>query len=125
MELNQLFSLSFIFLCLAIAAVTEVLRRFVDLILSSPNVPIEKTSKFWNKFLIPISPLVNGVLFGLFVTQYPYPESWGQEGARVVFGMVAGLLSGLVYRVAKSFLKDKLQTLKNNSTPPPPHSLDS
>lgn len=119
-SINELFSLSFICLCLAIAAITEVLRRIAEFVLDKPQVPASKTSKFWTDLLLPIAPFANGILFTLLIKQYPYPEGWNTTGARFILGLVAGSLSGLVYRVVKAFAKDKLEQFKkNNSTPPP------
>lgn len=118
--LSQLFSLPFVFLCIAIAGVTEVLRRIGEYFLDKPSVPMEKTSKFWQGLMLPLAPVANGVIFGFFVKTYPYPETWHEGGARVVFGLVAGLMSGLVYRVAKAMLDDKLKMFQKNTPPPTP-----
>jgi len=113
MELEQsltaLFSLQFISLCLAIAGINEILRRITEFVLDNPKVPASKTSKIWTDLFLPISPLFTGVLITAFAKGLPYPEGWGEHrDSRIMIGFIAGLLSGLVYRVASSFLKEKL-----------------
>jgi hypothetical protein len=120
-SLNELLSLSFICLCLAIAAITEILRRIGEFILDKPQVPASKTSKIWTDLLLPIAPFANGIIFTMLIKSYPYPDGWHSGGSRFILGLVAVSLSGLVYRVAKSFLKDKIENYKKSrSTPPPP-----
>lgn len=114
-SLNQLFSFSFLCLCIAIAAITEILRRIAEYILDKPQVPASKHSKIWKELFLPIAPFANGILFTLLITGYPYPDGWNSSGSRFILGLVAGSLSGLVYRVVKSFLKDKITSFANNS----------
>jgi hypothetical protein len=101
--LSNLFSLQFLIFCLGLAAVIFVVRKFVEFF-----VKTVKVLKLWHELILPVFPVVLGGLTGLFAQMYPYPEGIGSASGRVLFGLVAGLLSGLVYRVVKSLLKAKI-----------------
>lgn len=120
-SLTELFSLSFIVLCLVVAGVTEVLRRITDFVLDNPNIPASKNSKIWTQLILPTSPLGIGIAITLLFPSLPYPDGWHTKDARLLLGFVAGLLSTLVFRIAKSFLKEKIDNYKKSrSIPPPP-----
>ncbi len=105
---QALVSWQFVLFCLGLAAVTFVLRKGIEFfVLENPKMPVTRTSKFWNDFVLPVFPVVFGSLVGWLAKQYPYPETLTSTSSHVVFGLVAGLFSGLIYRVAKSFLNAK------------------
>lgn len=68
-------------------------------------MPGNSQSKLWKDLILPIAPVVGGALAGLVATKYPYPEGIISLSGRVIFGLVAGLLSTLVYRVITGMLK--------------------
>ena len=108
--LKILFSWNFIVFCLGLAGITFVLRTLIEyFILNNPKLPGNKNSPIWGSLILPIAPVVFGALAGYFAQNYPYPEglSASQYG-RVSFGLVAGLLSGLIYRVIAEFLRSKM-----------------
>lgn len=114
-----IFSWQFLLFCLGLAAVTFVVRKVVEyFILDNPKMPGNRASKLWRELLLPVGPVVNGALVGLLATKYPYPEGIHSVSGRVIFGLVAGLLSGLVYRVIVGMLKKTTSTVSNvvNST---------
>jgi hypothetical protein len=98
--LMTLLSWQFLLFCLGLAAVTEVIRRFVEYF--EKDV---KDLKLWHDLILPISPVFLGALFAGFISMYPYPEGITSAGARVIFGLVSGLLSGFIYRALKAFIK--------------------
>lgn len=105
---QTLLSWQFILFCLGIAAITEVLRRGIEFfILDNPKMPGTRTSKLWREFLLPIAPVTNGVLMAVVAVKYPYPQEIHSFSARVFFGLVGGLLSGLIYRVVAGMIKAK------------------
>lgn len=111
--LTSLFSWNFILFTLGLAAITFGLRRFVEvIILNNPKFPGSSHSKFWTDFFLPIAPVINGAILGWLMSQFPYPAGISSTSARVMFGLVAGLLSGLAYRIVKGLIKDKLDQLK-------------
>lgn len=106
--LQALFSWQFVLFCLAVAAATFVARKVVEFVLDQPSVPASKTSKFWTDLFLPIFPVVGGPLASWLASGYPYPDGLNGTSGRIIFGLVAGLFSGLVYRIAKSFLASKI-----------------
>ncbi len=109
--LQALLSYQFILFCLALSAITYVLRLAVQFfILDNPKLPGSRTSKLWKELLLPIAPVLNGALFGWLIKGSIYPEMVHDTAGRVFFGLVAGLLSGLVYRVVWGMIKSKLPT---------------
>jgi hypothetical protein len=105
MDLVQVFiSKEFIFLSLGIWALTLVVRKITEFILDKPQVPASKTSRIWTDLILPLLPVFIGLVFGIFVKKYAYPESMISTSSRIVFAVVAGMFSGLVFRVVKSVL---------------------
>jgi hypothetical protein len=103
-----LLSWQFLFFSLVIAAITFVTRKIVEYFLDKPEVPASKTAKLWTELLLPIGPVCTGGLVGYFFKQFQYPDNLTTATDRVFFGLIAGLLSGLIYRVIKGMLKSKL-----------------
>lgn len=100
-------SWQFALFCLSLAAVNEVIKRIAEYILDNPKVPASKDSRIWTELILPISPVVLGGLGAIIAKQYPYPDDIKSASSRFAFGMVAGLLSGLFYRIVKPFLASK------------------
>jgi len=106
-----IFSWQFLLLCIGIAAMTFVVRKIVEyFVLDNPKLPGSRVSKLWRELLLPIGPVVGGALVGLVSSNYPYPEGISAASGRVIFGLVAGFLSGLVYRVIAGMLKKSIQS---------------
>lgn len=107
--LGFLFSFSFMIFCLGIAGISFVIRRMVEfLILDHPKVPTDRKNSWWRELILPILPVVIGGVLAFLAPEYPYPEALGVAVlGRVFFGVVAGLFSGLVYRVIIGLLKGK------------------
>lgn len=104
-------SWQFILFALSIAALTFVVRSVVEYCLDNPKIPtgsVTKQSKLWTELLLPILPVVSGAVIGFFATAYPFPDGLTTSSGRVAFGLVAGLLSGLLYRVIKGTLISKI-----------------
>lgn len=98
----QFFTWQFMLFSLAVAGVTYVVRLLVEHYIKTGDF-----LKTWKDVILPIFPLALGCLMGLFMTKYPYPEGLVSSGGRVVFGMVGGMFSGLVYRTINSILHNK------------------
>lgn len=112
--LQALLSWQFVFFALAIAAMTFVVKKVVEFAIDSPNIPTgnaTKESRFWREVVLPISPVLIGAVAGFFADMYPFPEGIESTSARIMFGMVAGLLSGLLFRVIKGALASKLASV--------------
>lgn len=100
----------FMIFCLGLAAITFVIRKIFEFaVLNNPRMPGSKNSLIWRALLLPIAPVVNGALAGFLAKNYPYPEGLGASTyGRISFGLVAGLFSGLVYRVVIELLRSKM-----------------
>lgn len=106
--LAQLLSVSNIVLCLAIVALVWIQRRAA--VVFAQKVLKKKLENYtlWTEFFMPLGPLVTGALITL-VPQLPVPEMFnGGVTVRMVFGIGIGLISGLVYRLVKKNVLDKL-----------------
>lgn len=118
--LQALLSWQFVFFALAIAAMTFVLKKVVEFAIDSPSIPtggMTKENRFWRELVLPIAPVLMGAGAGFFAHMYPFPEGISSASARIAFGMVAGLLSGLLYRVVKGTLASKLAPVVGTAPP--------
>lgn len=114
--LQALLSYQFILFCLGLSAITYVIRLAVQFfILDNPKMPGSRTSKLWTELLLPIAPVVNGALLGWLIKTSLYPTGVHETVGRVFFGLVAGLFSGLVYRVIWGMIKSKLPAGSSSS----------
>lgn len=116
--LQALLNWQFVFFALAIAAMTFVVKTVIEFAIDNPNIPtgnMNKESRFWREVFLPISPVLIGAIAGFCVQVYPFPEGIESASARVMFGMVAGLLSGLLFRIIKGALSSKLSAVIGNS----------
>ena len=94
--LQSLLSISFVLFCLAISAVVYMVRTVVEYYLSN-NPVFNKYEKLWKDLILPIAPII----FGLIGCIFMHVEH------KIQFGLVSGLLSGLVFRVVKSMISSK------------------
>jgi hypothetical protein len=114
--LEALLSWQFLLFCLSIAAITFVIRKIFEfVVLDNPKMPGNRTSRLWTELLLPIGPVFTGAAVAFFAKQYPYPSGISSASGRILFGLVAGLLSGLIYRVIRGMLKSKIQVVSSDS----------
>jgi len=115
--LTQLLSVSNIILCLAIVALVWVQRKLIEIITKKAFKKNIKESSLWKEFFMPIGPIVTGALITL-IPQLPVPDMFnGGITVRMVFGIGIGLISGLVYRLAKKNILDKMGQVTEEKTP--------
>ena len=107
--LQTLLSWQFVVFGLCVAAVMFAIRKAVEYVLFTWKG--KKNSKIWSDLLLPILPLFVGTLGAYAITSYPYPEELSTNGGRAAFGLVAGLMSGLFYRIVKALLLQKLPSV--------------
>lgn len=132
--LQVLLSWRFVMFGLAIAAVMFILRTILEYVVGLCHGNLAN-SKLWNDLLLPILPIFIGAGSAYLLRLFPYPgftpDANGHIllGDRIIFGLVAGLLSTLMYRVIKALLYQKLvgyaQTLPGApviAPPPPPNT---
>jgi len=97
---------------LGITAITSIAKKNLEFFLDKDWVPASKTSRFWKEVFLPLLPVLLGPGIAYLSTSYPYPEDLKITSGRVFFGLVAGLLSGLFFRVIKGTLaKDEIPSL--------------
>lgn len=104
--LQTLLSWQFVIFSMAIAAVMFVFRTLAEYAISNWK-PAAKESKLWNDLLLPILPVVLGPTAAVLIKAFPYPDGLVTGSSRFIFGLVAGLLSTLLYRVFKALLLQK------------------
>lgn len=125
--LQALLSWQFLLFCLGIAAITFIMRKIFEfIVLDNPKMPGSKASRLWTDLLLPVGPVFTGAIIAFFAKHYPYPNGIVSASGRILFGLVAGFLSGLIYRVIKGMLKAKIQAATPaSSTPDAPVADDS
>lgn len=109
---DTLLTWQFLMFCLGIAAITSVTKTFSDFVFK--NKKLKKIQPVWNELVLPIYPIILGSALGHFLSKYPYPGDISTMSGRIFFGMVAGMLSGVVYRLLKSLL---LANIKGTEDP--------
>jgi len=123
--LQTLFSWQFLIFGIAVAAIMFVVRRTVEYGLANWTAA-SKESKLWNDLLLPILPVLLGAFGALIFKNYPYPDGLTTGSSRFIFGLVAGLLSTLFYRVIKALMFQRINTsLPNTATPINPEEDDA
>lgn len=96
----QFISVPNVVLCIVIGFLVQMQRKIVE-----SNFENFAKTKTWTEFFLPLGPLGTGMLITAF-TSYPVPDMLTDSfTGRVFFGLVAGLGSGYVYRIAKKMLK--------------------
>jgi uncharacterized membrane protein len=101
-------SLSIIVFCLAIFAITWVIRKGLELIFPKLLEKDTKLKKVWEEYILRLIPIIFGGVLGGLITSYPYPETFETGVARVFFGIFCGLISTLVYRLIKRNILNKI-----------------
>jgi hypothetical protein len=108
--LQTFFSWQFLTFGVGVSAIVFVLRKIAEYLMANFGWAA-KESKLWKDLLMPILPVFVGTIGAMILSSYPYPAGMETVGGRFVFGLVAGSLSTLLYRVAKAFLVKNLKTL--------------
>lgn len=112
--LALLFSWQFILFGLGVSVIMWFLRTILEYI-----YPTIDKIKFWSELCVPLLPPTIGGVMSYFATKYAYPDGITSLSGRILFGSVAGLLSGLIFQVAKGMLKDKIQGFVSSQQSPP------
>lgn len=116
MELTELLSFTNMILCLAIVALLWIQRKIAVVVAHKFNKKLED-SEVWRELVLPLGPIITGALL-MLIPMIPVPAMFaGGVLVKMVFGGALGLISGLVYRLAKKNILDKLGKY-NGKTPP-------
>jgi hypothetical protein len=97
--LNILVNFQFVILSLGLSAIVFVFRTALE-----NALPRLLACKLWTDLLLPIVPILFGAGLGMFAS---VPELIKTNCDRLLFGAIAGLLSGLLYRVVKKLLDNQ------------------
>lgn len=121
--LQMLLNWQMVLFGLAVAAVTFVIRKTAEYGMANWGF-LSKESKLWTELILPILPVFLGVGGALLFKMFPYPNGLTGSESRGIFGLVAGLLSTLLYRVVNALLVQKVETVlppaaPTDSTKPP------
>ena len=108
--LQALLSWQFVLFCVAVSAITFIVRSTVDYILNNTG-HLAKDNHLWTNLILPILPIVLGPVGAFFAEQYPYPLEITSASGRIAFGLCAGLLAGLVWRWIKAVIGNKMTAL--------------
>ena len=114
--LQTLLCWQFILFCLSVSAATYFIRVIVDYILECNNIKAAQ-NHFWTELALPLLPLIIATVGAIAAKQYPYPDDIHSMSGRIAFGLCAGLLSGLVWRVVKAIIGSKLASMPNMHLP--------
>lgn len=105
--LQTFLSWQFLIFGVGVVAVVFVLRKIGEYGLANWK-PLMKESKLWNDLLMPILPIIVGALGALAIRSYPYPNNLTSGGSRFVFGLGAGLLSTVLYRLITALISQRI-----------------
>jgi DNA-binding CsgD family transcriptional regulator len=108
--LQTLFSWQFVIFSMAIAAIVFVVRLVLEYLMST-YTSLNKEAKLWNDLILPTLPVAIGPTAAYLIASFPYPDGLTTDSSRIIFGLVAGLLSTLLYRVFKALLIQKIGTI--------------
>ena len=117
--LQVLLSWQFVFFGLAVATVMYVIRQVVEYLASVLKKDLTK-SQLWNHLVMPITPIALGVIGAIMLKTFPYPgftpDSFGMvaRGDRIIFGLVTGSMSTLMYRTIKALFYQKMVGFAQN-----------
>lgn len=119
--LQVLLSWQFVFFGLAVATVMYVFRLVVEYLASVVKKDLT-TSNLWNHLVLPVAPIALGVAAAILLKKFPYPgfvaDASGviARGDRIIFGLVAGTFSTIMYRTVKALFYQKIVGLAQNLT---------
>jgi hypothetical protein len=98
-EIFSILPATFVFLSLAVWALTLVVRTIMEAIFSSL-----KANATWNDHILEILPILIGSIGSFAAKKFPFPNGLTTISGRIVFGLAAGLLASSVYRKVKSLM---------------------
>jgi hypothetical protein len=119
MDLWSFLTSNFLFFSLGVMAFIFVVRTALEYFF-----PKLKTLTIWNNLVLPTAPVLIGGIMAFFLKAYPYSTgtlALTSPWDHILFGAIAGLLSGLIFRVIKGLLGQQIQTIVSSlGIPLPP-----
>jgi hypothetical protein len=117
MDLFAFLTWQFVLFSLGLVAIIFVIRTTLQYFFQSLVF-----SKLWNNLILPIAPIIIGGSLSVLLKAYPTPAGFTSSGDHLIFGAVAGLLSGLIFSVIKGTLGSSIQALVSSLGIPIPPS---
>jgi len=108
--IEQLLTLPNIAFCLAVWVLVWFQRKAIKMAWKG-----SETNKVYRELFLPMGPLGTGAIIAALITEYPYPEDFVGFWGRIAFGLLAGLISAHVYKMAKPFLPDNLKKAEDQT----------
>ena len=109
--IQVLWSWQLITFSLSVVAMVFVLKTVCEYTISAITKTDPQNSKIWNDMILPILPILMGMIGGFLFIGFPYPDGLVSPSGRFIFGSVSGLLSTTVYRYIKAAIAAKSSSL--------------
>ena len=90
---------------LTIAGIIYAMRVIIEYFMTP------KSAKFWETAFLPAMHIFLGGLLGYLFSSFPYPDQLTNNLDRVIFGIVAGLLSNPLYGIIQWILSPKQSSI--------------
>jgi hypothetical protein len=97
---TSIFTWQFVIISLAIAGITYPVRLFAGFFAKTPRI-----LQFWNDVALPTIPIIIGPTLTLAAVSFPFPNDLSIASSRMIWGVVAGMFSSVVYRLTKAAIK--------------------
>jgi hypothetical protein len=114
--IQVLLSWQLITFSLSVVAIVFVLKTISEYIISTITKSNPQSSKLWNDLILPILPILIGMVVGFLFVSFPYPDGLVSSSGRFIFGSVSGLLSTTVYRYVKAAIATKSSSILSTSS---------
>lgn len=101
--IQEMITLTNVAFCLMVWVLVWFQRKIIKLAWKKAE-----ESKVYRELLLPMGPVFTGGIMAALIANYPYPDSVEGFWGRLAFGIVAGLASAHVYKMAKPFLPESM-----------------
>ena len=102
MDPLQFLNADFVIFSLGIFCIIFTVRT-----LSEYFLPQLKVSPLWNELFLTLAPIILGAGIGILAKKFPFADGLTTFSGRAFEGAVAGVLSGIAYKVIKGLLISK------------------
>ena len=114
---KNLFSVNTLVYCISVWLVVLILRNIVEKICTAINLFVKFSDKsktkflyVWTELILPVLPLIIGGIGALYFA-WLFPVAFTTpESHKILFGIVCGSFSGVIYRMAKTYINTVLPT---------------
>lgn len=96
-----------LFFGIAVYAVCLIIRRGAELLFPVLKSDTSKAGKIWMEFILPALPVLLGLVAGVLIKTFPYPEGLTSRVMHGAYGLVAGFGAGFAYRILKATVEKR------------------